>query len=133
MEDELDRLLSQFDEHELTSLLFSEDTSCNVPHPLQTADYLSLLLVNEPGPFVCSPASTSSLRFSLTDHSHLSAAKASSISAKNTAWSINIWKEWSKHRQESHPRDYNEWPIHLYIANDQQLDHWLSKFVLEAR
>ena len=36
-------------------------------------------------------------------------------------------------RQSLHPGTYSEWPIHLYLADSQQLDYWLSKFVLETR
>ena len=144
MEDELDAILSQFDEHELTALLL-EGASSNCPHPFQLlfVDDLPLPFYNEPGPSACPTASictgstsANTSRFSLTDNGLLTAAKASSIwknTAKNTSWSVNIWKEWSRHRQQSHPGNYNEWPVHLYLANDQQLDHWLSKFVLEAR
>ena len=75
-------------------------------------------------------------RFSLTTDSQLQEAKVASVSkntAKTTAWSLNIWKEWSKHRQTLHPGAYSEWPVHLYLADNTQLDYWLSKFVLETR
>ena len=32
-----------------------------------------------------------------------------------------------------HPGSHGEWPIHLLIANNEQLDYWLSKFIIEVR
>ena len=85
MEDELNSLLSQFDEHQLTSLLFNDDTSglSTLPEPRPALG--DLPLNSEPCP-----------RFSLTSDSQLNAAKLSSVSkntAKSTTWSVNIWKE----------------------------------------
>ena len=45
---------------------------------------------------------------------------------------MNIWKEWSQHRRQT-CSSITEWPVHLFIAQPQELDHWLSKFVLETR
>ena len=53
--------------------------------------------------------------------------------AKNTTWAVSIWKQWSTHRQKSYPGVYSEWPVHLYLADENTLDYWLSKFVIEAR
>ena len=137
--EELDVLLSQFDECEFTSLLLDSNGLDLRPDPLELPFIDERELPhphhNEPGPSASVSNSTTS-RFSLTDDGLLTAAKESAISkntAKNTAWFVNVWKEWSRHWQQSHPGNYCEWPIHLYLANDQQLDHWLSKFVLEAR
>ena len=43
-----------------------------------------------------------------------------------------IWKQWSAHRRQT-CSSYSEWPIHLMIAQPMELDHWLSRFVLETR
>ena len=68
-------------------------------------------------PVIPPPRSTDiTSRFSLASDCQLQEAKDSSVSmntAKTTAWSLNIWKEWSKHRQALHPGAYSEWPIHL--------------------
>ena len=89
---------------------------------------------------VCRPSPVPSplppyARFALTSDAPLEEAKVTAISkntAKRTSWCVNIWKEWSQHRQSLHPGAYSEWPIHLYLADSQQLDYWLSKFVLET-
>ena len=140
VETELDLLLSQFDECELSSLLYDEAPNESLrPNNLSgTSACIPPIVPAEPCPSHAKyPVSfTSSSRFSLATDSQVNDAKLSSVSkntAKNTAWSVNIWKEWSKHRQQSHPGNYNEWPVHLYVANDQQLDYWLSKFAHKAR
>ena len=53
--------------------------------------------------------------------------------AKNTTWAVSIRKQWSTHRQKSYPGVYSQWPVHLYLADENTLDYWLSKFVIEAR
>ena len=32
-----------------------------------------------------------------------------------------------------HPNSHGEWPIHLLVANNKQLDYWLNKFIIEVR
>ena len=83
-----------------------------------------------------SASSSSSSRFNeLKTDSDLEEAKASSIpenTRKNTSWAVNVWKAWSAHRRKT-CSSVTEWPIHLFIAQPQDLDYWLSKFVLEAK
>ena len=131
MEEEIDRILSQssFDiplddidiENFLSSALVSDDpiplAQPSTPHPL--------------------PVQTSSAsRFAqLKTDNDVEQAIASSIpknTKKSTDWAVNIWKEWSAHRR-SVCSSYTDWPVHLFIAQPQELNHWLSKFVLEAR
>ena len=52
---------------------------------------------------------------------------------KSTKWALEAWKEWSSQRQKAHQNQYSQWPVHLLIAEGSALNHWLSKFVLEAR
>ena len=47
---------------------------------------------------------------------------------KSTSFAVNEWKEWSARRRKMNPSD---WPAHLLIMNDWELDRWLSRFVLE--
>ena len=51
---------------------------------------------------------------------------------KCTNWALNIWKEWSTHRQKQFS-SHSQWPTHLMITQPIELDYWLSKFMLEAR
>lgn len=54
---------------------------------------------------------------------------------KNTNWSTNVWKDWSKSRWARFPTHPSECPPHLYIlaSNPDHLNHWMTRFVLEAR
>ena len=153
--DELDYLLSQVHEEDLprelqTSLqtlehqqahAFVDPTSNYVstspfePSPSSTAGLQPLL------PYPCAtyarPSSSTSLsRFaSLKSDQEVEEVKKGSTAkntSKNTAWAINIWKEWSTHRQHT-CSSYSDWPVHLLIATPDQLDYWLSKFVVEAK
>ena len=66
----------------------------------------------------------------------LEEVKASSVpenTAHCTKWAQKIWQDWTKQRQITHPDSHGEWPIHLLIANNEQLDYWLGKFIIEAR
>ena len=47
---------------------------------------------------------------------------------KSTSFAVSEWKEWSVHRKKMNPSD---WPAHLLILNDWELNRWLSQFVLE--
>ena len=81
-------------------------------------------------------ACATSSRFILKSDSDLQAVKENAVpknTAKNTTWAVSIWKQWSTHRQKSYPGVYSEWPVHLYLADENTLDYWLSKFVIEAR
>ena len=80
-------------------------------------------------------ASSSSRFAALKTDREVEQAKASSIpenTRKNTSWAVNVWKEWSAHRRQV-TSSFAEWPVHLFIAQPQELNYWLSKFVLEAR
>ena len=131
MEDKLDSILSQLTQHKLSACLDSAQppTAHASMQPLPPSGSLV-----ESFSFGPTPAENS--RFALTNDSQLLEAKVASVSkntTKCTSWSLNIWKEWSKHRQAKHPGVYSEWPVHLCLADSQQLDYWLSKFVLETR
>ena len=52
---------------------------------------------------------------------------------KSTSWAVTVWTEWSKGRQEHFRNDPMELPPHLMVCRKQELDHWLSRFVIEAR
>ena len=75
-------------------------------------------------------------RFQLKSDTALEEVKASSV-PKNTVcctkWAQKIWQEWSKQRQITYPNSHGEWRIHLLIVNNEQLDKWLSKFIIEVR
>ena len=134
MEDELDSLLHQLSQHDLSTLLDpSQLLSTHASQQPLPSSSQPIPLVK---PVATVLSSTDCSRFALTSDTQLQEAKVAAISkntAKSTSWCVNIWKEWSQHRQSLHPGAYSEWPIHLYLATDQQLDYWLSKFVLETR
>ena len=52
---------------------------------------------------------------------------------KNTTWAIKVWKNWSISCQKSCSGQTREWPVHLDLAQPDQLNYQLSKSVLEAR
>ena len=134
MEDELDLILSQLSQHDL-STWFDLAQFLSV-HASQQPLPSSSQPVPPVKPVATEPSSADGSRFALTSDTQLEEAKVAAISkntAKSTSWCVNIWKEWSQHRQSLHPGAYSEWPIHLYLADNQQLDYWLSKFVLETR
>ena len=106
MEDELDVLLSQFNESQFASLLFNEAAAMgpgdNIPCLLNlTGDttHASFGLIQPRPSFTEDPstsAAATSLRFSLSTDSQVNAVKLGSVSkntAKNTTPSVNIWKE----------------------------------------
>ena len=49
---------------------------------------------------------------------------------KSTSFAVNVWKEWSAHRRMANPSD---WPAHLLIMNQWDMNRWLSRFVVEIR
>ena len=146
--DELDYLLSQIREEELQTLeqqqarTYVGPASNNVttsfepsPYP-SSASGLQPLPCNDASAYACPSSSASSSRFAaLKSDQEVEEVKKGSTAkntSKSTAWAINIWKEWSTHRQHSCPL-YSDWPVHPLIATPGQLDYWLSKFVVEAR
>ena len=48
---------------------------------------------------------------------------------KSTSLAVNLWIEWSSHRRAVNPSD---WPAHLLIMSECELNRWLSLFVLET-
>ena len=141
--EQFDVLLSQIDKHDFEELdrTLSEDSASHsaqfpvacardMPTPIRdtpTPIPANIEPSNKPGP---------SIRFALKTDEELKQAKTNAIpknTLKNTTWAVKMWKQWSAHRKQVYPGEYGEWPVHPFIANDHQLDYWLSKFVLEAR
>lgn len=120
MEDELDALLSQLDcEQFLTDLgpvhLDPDLTSPDPTHSKPLPD--NNIAANKPLP---------SARFAQVTDSELQEAQFPRTQQKAPAGqSIS-------NRQLAFP-SHTEWPTHLMLAQPQQLDYWLSKFVLEVR
>ena len=48
---------------------------------------------------------------------------------RNTTWAVNVWKEWTLNRQKCFPGQSREWPVHLYLAQPQQLARLLAQQV----
>ena len=127
MEEEIDRILSQ--------------STGNFDIPLDHIDiqnFLSSALVSDdPIPLAqSSPVQTSSSsRFAqLKTDNAIEQAIASSVpknTKKSTDWAVDIRKVWSAHRRFT-CSSFTEWPVHLFIAQPQELNHWLSRFVLES-
>ena len=46
---------------------------------------------------------------------------------------MKVWNDWTACRRNACPGRIGEWPIHLYLAQPQQMNYWLCKFVLETR
>ena len=72
----------------------------------------------------------------LVSDDNIQAVKENSVpknTARNTAWAVTMWKDWSAHHQQSYLGNYTELPVHLYIANNLVLDYWVSKFVVETK
>ena len=146
MEDEIDALLSQID---CNQILSSWDSANFDPDPLLELDqYLN----SAPGPGLSSshaiesavktvppsnqphPCPANSSRFKLATDSDVEEPKKRAVpkNTENTSWAINIWKQWSAHRRQT-CTSYCDWPTHLLIEHPTEMNHWLSKFVLEAR
>ena len=79
-----------------------------------------------------STAQTSRFRAPTTDEQVLEAQKSSvpKTTSRSTAWALNLWKEWTKSRENS-GADYPDRPLHLLQLAG--LDYWMSKFILEVR
>ena len=135
MEDELDAILAQYGD--FTDLLEPATPAFSSYDPIPGSS--TSIHAHEPlldfSP-VQTPSTSSSSRFApLKTDSEVEQAKASAVplnTRKNTNWAVNIWKDWSQHRCQA-TSSITEWPVHLFIAQPQELDHWLSKFVLEAQ
>ena len=78
-------------------------------------------------------SATGSNRFSVpkTDVQAVQASAVPKNTSKSTSWAVNIWKEWTTHRRTvCHPLDC---PPHILLCQPEELNQWLSKFVLEIR
>ena len=51
---------------------------------------------------------------------------------KCTNWAVNVWADWRANRCKITNTPL-ELPPHLLVCSAQELDGWMSKFVLEAR
>ena len=49
---------------------------------------------------------------------------------KSTTWAVKVWKDWSANRRLVSPSD---WPPHLFICSECELNRWLCKFIVEVR
>ena len=125
-DDEFDALFSQFDCDKCIAELNDpkQDSTTSESLPLQPS-------VNK-----TSRTSSQPNRFStFVSDQELQEAKKCAVpknTDKCTNWALNIWKEWSTHRQKQFS-SHSQWPTHLMITQPKELDYWLSKFVLEAR
>ena len=135
MEEEIDNILSQcdfdipLDDIDLQNFLSSAPVTDN-PIPLAQAPHGQL----HPLPVQTSTSSSSRFAQLKTDND-VEQAMVSSVpknTKKSTDWAVNIWRDWSTHRRSVSP-SFTDWPVHLFIAQPQELNHWLSKFILEAR
>ena len=52
---------------------------------------------------------------------------------KATSWAMNVCKEWNTGHCVRFANDPFESPPHLMLCSKEDLDRWMSKFVLEAR
>ena len=82
------------------------------------------------------PASSPISRFGrpVTESQITAAQKASvpSNTKKSTNWAVNVWKEWSKYREQtcSTPEEH---PPHILTCQVNELNNWLCRFVLKVR
>ena len=84
-----------------------------------------------PGPSSkCSPQASRSSRFAKpVSDEEIQDLKKQAIPAntqKSTSFAVNVWKEWSSHRKAVNP---SNWPAHLLIMNECELNRWLSRSV----
>ena len=49
---------------------------------------------------------------------------------KTTEWSVKTWREWAENQQSKCP---TEVVPELEIITNEELNHWLSRFVIEVR
>ena len=48
-----------------------------------------------------------------------------------TKWAVNVWRDWTAYRWSvCHPLDC---PPHLHVCSNEELNSWLSKFVVKVR
>ena len=82
------------------------------------------------------PARTPRSRFGRpVTESQITATQKASVpfnTKKNTNWGVNVWKDWSKYREQtcSAPEEH---PPHILTCQVSELNNWLCRFVLEVR
>ena len=119
-DDEFDGLFSQFD---------CDKCIAELNDPKQDSTTSESLLL-QPSVNKTSRTSSQPNRFStFVSDQELQEAKKCAV-PKNTDictnWVLNIWKEWSTHRQKQFS-SHSQWPTHLMITQPKELDYWLSK------
>ncbi len=115
--DELDYIVSQVSHADLTELLDGHTPASDFAAPGTRTEVLPR-------------------RFSAPkSDGEVQAARQSAVpknTAKNTSWSVNVWRQWRTQRMQIRGSTL-DCPPHLLICNVHELDYWLSRFVLEAR
>ncbi len=134
--DEFDCILSQTSDVELSALCtpgpsLSARTGTDPSRLLEPHPQYQLLSSTHQE----SSIAVSSNRFTApTTDADVQAVQSSAVpknTSKSTSWAVNIWKEWTAHRRTvCHPLDC---PPHLLLCQPDELNQWLSKFVLEVR
>ena len=132
--EELDCILSQASETELSALC-TQGPSLSSRTDVHTYPILEPRLQPQLLSSTHQESATGSNRFAVpkTD-ADVQAVQASAVpknTSKSTSWAINIWKEWTTHRRTvCHPLNC---PPHILLCQPEELNQWLSKFVLEIR
>ena len=130
---EIDQLLSQIPD---PVSVCPQIPYLQIPDPVSVCPQIPYIPGSPPpGPSsTCSPQASWSSRFAKpVSDEEIRDLKKQAIPAntqKSTSFAVNVWKEWSSHRRAVNPSD---WPAHLLIMNECELNRWLSRFVLEIR
>ena len=114
---EIDQLLSQVPDPAIVCPqipYISEPPECSLPAPVSTQSL-------EP-----TPSSRFAKPFSDEEIQNLRKRAIPAKTQKSTSFAVNVWKEWSACRRKM---NLSDWPAHLLIMNDWELDRWLSRFV----
>ncbi len=125
VQDELDRVLSQLSDAEMTFVVDSAPLS----HPAKR--------LRPPSQLQASPSQPHpNQRFTAPkSDSEVKAAKESAVpksTAKSTSWAVNIWREWRSHRIQA-CGSHLACPPHLLLCRDHELDYWLTSwFIVEG-
>ncbi len=124
VQDELDRVLSQLSDAELTFVVDSAPLSQPASAPAES-------VASQPHPSQPHP----NQRFTAPkSDSEVKAAKENAVpksTAKSTSWAVNIWREWRSHRMQA-CGSHLACPPHLLLCRDHELDYWLTRFILEV-
>ena len=148
--DDFDCVLSQTSEAELSAFCAVGPSPSSwtdfVPHAVQSfssthqassiavSSHLPVLQSRPPSqPISASPNHPP--RFALPKSDlDVKAAQAHAVpqnTSKSTNWALNIWKDWTANRRQIYSS--LDCPPHLLLCTDDQLNQWLSKFILEVR